>query len=84
MTSSSSKRFADTVGGLLSQPVDTDSSHSTRAGVPIYRRGAVGFEEWESRILGKAKAIENQGDPHDEEGTTIMNNKLIDLSAKVA
>ena len=69
--------------GLFFQAAGTDTSHSTRAGVPIYRGGAVGFEEWKFKIQGRVKSIENQCDPHDEESTILMNNKLVDLSSKV-
>ena len=68
--------------GLLFQPAGTDASHITHAGVPIYRGGAVGFDEWKFKILGKVSSIENQCNPHDEESATKMNNILVDLGSR--
>ena len=48
--------------GLLFNPSGTETTNQTRAGIPIYRGGALGFEEWKFKILGRAKAIRSQAD----------------------
>ena len=69
--------------GLLFQPPGTDFSQQTRAGIPIYRGGAQGFEEWRFKIQGRVRAIENQCKIDDEESQEKTKCQLIDLSAKV-
>ena len=69
--------------GLLFQPSGTETTHQTRAGIPIYRGGALGFEEWKFKILGRAKAIKSQADEKNPESIAEVEKKLIDFSSKI-
>ena len=69
--------------GLLFQASGTEITLQTRAGIPIYRGGPLGFEEWKFKILGRVQSIKNQCAGEDEQSVTDMENKLVDLSAKV-
>ena len=53
--------------GLIFQPSGTETTQQTRAGVPIYRGGPLGFEEWKFKILGRVQSIKNQCDVDDQE-----------------
>ena len=69
--------------GLVFQPPGTETTQQTRAGVPIYRGGPLGFEEWKFKILGRVQSIKNQCDIDDQESVRKMENQLVDFSAKV-
>ena len=64
--------------GLLFQPSGTETTHQTRAGIPINRGGALGFEEWKFKILGRVRPIQSQSDPKDAQSVLDMENKLVD------
>ena len=69
--------------GLLFNPSGTETTNQTRAGIPIYRGGAFGFEEWKFKILGRAKAIRSQADEKNPESVAEVEKKLVDFSSKV-
>ena len=69
--------------GLLFQPAGTETTQQTRAGIPIYRGGPVGFEEWKFKIIGRVQSIKNQCDVHEPESVRKTENQLVALSAMV-
>ena len=69
--------------GLLFNPSGTETTNQTRAGIPIYRGGAFGFEEWKFKILGRVKAIKANENADDPESIAEVEKKLIDFSSKV-
>ena len=69
--------------GLLFQPAGTETTQQTRAGIPIYRGGAVGFEEWRFKITGRVQSIKNQCGVHEPESVRKTENQLVALSAMV-
>ena len=58
--------------GLLLNPSGTETTNQTRAGIPMYRGGAFGFEEWKFKILGRVQALKNQIHDHDENSKKEM------------
>ena len=69
--------------GLLLNPSGTETTNQTRAGIPMYRGGAFGFEEWIFKILGRVKSIKSQADEKNPESIIEVEKKLIDFSSKV-
>ena len=69
--------------GLLFNPSGTETTNQTRPGIPIYRGGAFGFQEWKFKILGRAKAIKSQLNEKDPDSIAEVEKKLIDFVSKV-
>ena len=69
--------------GLLFQPAGTETTHQTRSGIPIYRGGPVGWEEWKFKIIGRVNSLKNQCDVLDPDSVKKTENQLIALSSSV-
>ena len=69
--------------GLLFNPSGIETTNQTRDGIPIYRGGAFGFEEWKFKILGRVKSIKSQVDEKNPKSIIEVDKKLIDFSSKV-
>ena len=63
--------------GLLFQPAGTETTNQTRAGIPIYRGGPLGFEEWKFKIRGRVQSIQNQCREDDAWSVIERDNKLV-------
>ena len=59
----------------------SNSAHipETKAGVPRYRGGPSGFEEWKFKVLGKVSAIKAGYGGEEDHG--LRDRKLIELSS---
>ena len=69
--------------GLLFNPSGTETTNKTRAGIPVYRGGAFGFEEWKFKILGRVRSNKSQAAEKNPESILEVEKKLIDFSSKV-
>ena len=67
------------VAGLLFSASNSAHVPETKAGVPRYRGGPSGFEEWKFKVLGKVSAIKAGYVDEDDHG--LRDRKLIELSS---
>ena len=66
--------------GLLYHAAKVDTQE-TKGGVPKYRGGPAGFEEWKFKILGRVKSIRISH--RDDDDNSEIDKKLVELSSKV-
>ena len=68
--------------GLTFQPGGSSQALAeTRAGIPKYKGGPLGFEEWKFKVLGKVANIKMAYNAEDD--ASLKEIKLIELLANV-